>query len=71
VSAETYLCEECGGRFEKAWSDDEAAAERETLFPGVEIADCAVVCDDCFKLILAVVDPAALESLRAVEPGDA
>lgn len=44
-----YRCAECGEVFVKGWSDAEATAERETLFPCVAEDDCALVCDDCFK----------------------
>ena len=30
---ESYTCENCGGTFRKAWSDEEAQAESESLFP--------------------------------------
>lgn len=43
----------CGGVFEKAWSDEEAAAERDGLFPDVPQEDCGIVCDDCFQKMSA------------------
>lgn len=47
-----YRCAQCGKVFDKGWSDEEAAAELGRTFPGFEIEDCAVVCDDCFKEIM-------------------
>jgi hypothetical protein len=51
---EFYTCAVCRGRFEKAWSDDEAAAESRARFR-TDIQDdptMAVVCDDCFKTLI-------------------
>lgn len=44
-----YKCAICGGVFEKGWDDEEALAELNDNFPNVEIEDCDVVCDDCYK----------------------
>ncbi len=46
---DTYKCEACNGVFEKAWSDADAAAERDANFPGLKSEDQAVVCDDCYS----------------------
>jgi rubredoxin len=43
-----YRCEMCGGVFDFAWSDEEAKAEAESK--GLDVLDCGVVCDDCYKL---------------------
>lgn len=43
-----YLCEMCGYVFDSGWSDDEAKAEAEVK--GLDIDDCGIVCDDCYKL---------------------
>jgi DNA-directed RNA polymerase subunit RPC12/RpoP len=47
-----YTCAICGGTFKKGWSDEDAAAELRTNWPGIPPEDCAIVCDDCFRRIL-------------------
>lgn len=47
--SKTYVCAVCGGTFAAAWSAEEAAAEREANFPGLEEAAADLVCDPCFK----------------------
>ena len=40
----------------KGWSDEEAAAEAEELFPGIDASspsEAAVVCDGCYQQIMA------------------
>lgn len=44
-----YKCAECGGVFEKGWSDEEAQAERDKNFPHLPDEIMVVVCDDCFE----------------------
>ena len=56
MSSETFTCESCGDTLPKGWSDAEAAAEAEELFPGINVTDPAesgVVCDDCYQHIMA------------------
>lgn len=56
MSPTEYTCDLCGGVFEKARSDDEAEGEALQVF-GVPNASTdpgmAVVCDDCFEIIMA------------------
>jgi hypothetical protein len=67
-AGEPYTCAHCGGRFEKTISDEEALAEaRATWKPGgdgdVDANDTAVICDDCYRLLMewaAVNTPEAL-----------
>jgi hypothetical protein len=47
-----YVCARCGGKFEKGWSDEEAKAELDSTF-AVPVEQCALVCDDCFRLLIA------------------
>ena len=49
----TFTCEQCGGTFPKAWTDEEQAAEYAELFPAEKAAgeETAVVCDDCWREI--------------------
>ena len=55
--AEDYTCAQCGGEFLKCRSDESADEERATLFPGVPVESCEIVCEDCFKLIMKVMEP--------------
>lgn len=50
-----YTCAGCGGVFTQTRPDSEALEERAALFPDEEAAGAAfeVVCDDCFKSIMA------------------
>lgn len=50
---DTFICAECGGTFEKGWTDEEAAAECQERFPGNQLDQCAVVCDECYQRIIA------------------
>ena len=55
MSVDTFTCESCGETQEKGWSDAEAAAEAEELFPGIDAsnpAEAGVVCDDCYQHIM-------------------
>ena len=45
----TFTCARCGGTFPKGWSDEESAAEARGNFTGAELADTAVICDDCYR----------------------
>lgn len=49
---ETYTCANCGNEFKKGWSDKEAKAELDEVFD-VPVEDCALVCDSCYRLIMA------------------
>jgi len=43
--------------FGKGWSDEEAAAEAEELFPGLDVCDpdeAGLVCDECYQRIMAL-----------------
>ena len=44
-----YRCAVCKGVFEKAWTDEEADAERISNFPDVPKEECATICDDCYQ----------------------
>jgi hypothetical protein len=49
VNANEYQCAACGEVFPKGWSDEEAIAELGEDWPGVGVADCDIICDDCDK----------------------
>ena len=46
-----FRCANCDGVFTKKWSDEEAQAELAERFPNRNVEDCAIVCDDCYKLM--------------------
>ena len=46
-----YQCAKCEGIFKYGQSEEKALQEKEMLFPEVPIEDCAIICDDCFKII--------------------
>jgi len=51
---DTYECSLCGDTFEfdDEWTDDDAQDERDEN--GWVDVDCAIVCDDCYKLAMGV-----------------
>ena len=66
-TGESYTCERCGGTFTKGWSDEEALAEAQDLFPAAHIAepdDQATVCDPCYREIMAWAQGNAPDLLR-------
>lgn len=43
-----FTCDGCGETFPKGWSDEEAQAEADAVFPeGID--DPAMVCDECYE----------------------
>jgi hypothetical protein len=49
IGKPTFTCAACGGTFDKARSDEEALADLEELFPGVQPENCSVVCGQCWE----------------------
>ena len=51
-----FTCDECGGTFPKAWSDEEAEQEYDEVFTSAKAANIsrAVVCDDCYNQIMGI-----------------
>jgi len=49
---ETCTCARCGKDFVSEWSDEDALAEAQANFSPEELADTAVVCDDCYELLI-------------------
>ena len=43
-----FRCEMCHEVFDFKWTEEEARAEAEGK--GLDVNDCGVVCDDCYKL---------------------
>jgi hypothetical protein len=61
---EEYTCAVCHGTFTKECSDEEAAAEMEATWqplPGDD--DPGIVCDDCFRQVMAWAQSEAPETL--------
>lgn len=49
-----FTCDNCGETYTKAWSDEEAMAEAESLYPAEDLEEgIGVVCDACFQVIMA------------------
>lgn len=49
--SDTYTCEQCGGTFEKGWSDEESAAEAQSIWGDLSTEDVALICEDCWQQI--------------------
>ena len=49
---DTYICDRCHGEFEYGWSKEEAIAEAQKLWTSDELNQAAIVCDDCFKIVM-------------------
>lgn len=67
--ADTFTCARCGETFDKTWSDEEAAAEAEEFFPGIDVSDPAeagVVCTPCFEYLMG---RARAEAPEMIGPG--
>lgn len=74
MSSETFTCESCGETFPKGWTDEEAAAEAQELFPGIDPGDPAeagTVCDDCYQRIMTCARAEAPELIGPGWRGDA
>lgn len=46
-----YYCALCGNIYTKEWSDEEAMEETHTYWPGVDMEQCGIMCDDCWQKI--------------------
>ena len=63
-----YKCAECGGVFDKGWTDQEAAAELKANFgSSFTPAGCDVVCDDCYEKTHPAKHPHLVEECVAEE----
>ncbi len=45
----TFKCASCHNVFDKGWSDEEAAAERDKNFPDLNDTEAAIVCETCYR----------------------
>ena len=67
--SETFTCARCGATHEKDWSDEEAAAEAEEFFPGMDVSDpqeSAVVCTPSYEYLMG---RARAEAPEMIGPG--
>ena len=49
---EEFKCAECKKTFYKALTDEESKLRSEAVFGEMDISNCDIVCDDCFKIIM-------------------
>jgi len=50
-----FRCKNCGGVFEREWTEERALAEYRKMFGGLPDAlykDKEVLCDDCYKKLM-------------------
>ena len=59
---EEVTCDYCGEKFICANTADEAEAEFEANFPGDTGEDNAVVCDDCYNMMVETMPPPGIET---------
>ena len=65
MTARIYTCEVCHGTFNKTRSDEEAREEMQALWRTQEgDDDPGIVCDDCFKDVMAWAETNHPEFLR-------
>lgn len=48
----TFKCEVCKGTFIKDWSDEEAIAEKESMFGKIPLDQCGTVCEVCHDKLM-------------------
>lgn len=48
-----FRCCECGGIFEKGWTEEEAIEEQRIVFNEEPKDDDVVMCDDCYQKFAA------------------
>jgi hypothetical protein len=51
MEANEFQCELCRGIYEKGWSEDDAKAEFGKDFPGFQLSDAGLICEDCYNKI--------------------
>lgn len=47
----SYICEMCHEEFFSDRSSEDAMAEAELQFPGIDESSAAIICDDCYNII--------------------
>lgn len=58
MTGETYVCAQCGRTCISSWSEEEARAEAVENFGDLLGHDPPVVCDDCYRAMVALLPPA-------------
>lgn len=53
---EKFTCVICGGIFTNAWTEEEAIAEKDSLWGDTPIEECSTACDKCFNEIVRETD---------------
>ena len=48
-----FKCDECGNVYEKNLSEEEAVEQLASEFPGANINECGIVCDDCYNEMMS------------------
>ena len=54
MESNEYKCDRCGEVFSKTWSDEDAEVEAVEIFGEEALKDRAVVCDDCYNVVMRV-----------------
>jgi len=62
MKANEYQCAMCGKVYKKRWKEEEAWEEHDRNFPGEPHETAAVVCDDCYKAMVAVRPPPGMQT---------
>ena len=55
MKPDEFRCKQCGGVFEKEWTEEKALAEYRKMFGGLPNAikkDKEPLCDDCYKKLM-------------------
>lgn len=52
MESNQFICEQCGGVFDKEVTDEEAMKESKEIFGDIPQNQLAIVCDDCFKKVM-------------------
>lgn len=47
-----YKCDMCGGVFKYMTKEEDVVKEFNTNFPGENVEDSGIICDDCYKLLI-------------------
>ena len=56
-----YQCAKCGKVYEKGVPDEEAWAEHDLNFPGEPHETAAIICDDCYRSMVAIRPPPGMQ----------
>lgn len=62
-----YTCQHCHQTYQKSWTDQDVIKEYQHRFPEHMHTGKCVVCDDCYKEIMAWVDSLSPMERRQIE----